>query len=91
VLRALGEGGKDAFYKGAPGRAIAAAVAAEGGLLSEADLAAHTSDFDTALSVEYHGVELWECPPAGQGITALVRAARPPGCRAGRRSALYVL
>ena len=49
-------------------------MAAEGGLLTTADLAAHKSDFDQALSVEYHGVEMWECPPNGQGITALVAA-----------------
>ena len=74
TMRALGEGGKEAFYRGATAKAIAAAVQAEGGVLTEADLAAHASDFDTAMSVEYHGVELWECPPAGQGITALVAA-----------------
>ena len=74
TMRALGAGGKQAFYRGATAKAIAAAVQAEGGLLTEEDLAAHSSDFDTAMSVEYHGVELWECPPAGQGITALVAA-----------------
>eukprot|EP01046_Picozoa_sp_COSAG06_P015006 COSAG06_NODE_948_length_11359_cov_6.236146_14_plen_114_part_00 len=58
AFSAAGEGGKKAFYEGATGKAIAAAVAAEGGLLTEADLAAHHSDFDTAMSVEYHGVEV---------------------------------
>ena len=33
TMRALGKGGKDAFYKGPTGKAIAAAVAAEGGLV----------------------------------------------------------
>lgn len=74
TMRALGAGGKQAFYRGATAKAIAAAVQAEGGLLTEEDLASHSSDFDTAMSVAYHGVELWECPPAGQGITALVAA-----------------
>lgn len=74
VLKELGAGGKKAFYSGTTGEAIAAAVAAEGGLLTAADLAAHTSTFDQALSVDYHGVDIWECPPNGQGITALVAA-----------------
>lgn len=74
TMRALAEGGKEAFYNGTTAEAIVAAVQAEGGVLTEADLASHKSDFDTAMSVEYHGVELWECPPAGQGITALVAA-----------------
>eukprot|EP01051_Picozoa_sp_SAG22_P021836 SAG22_NODE_4985_length_1115_cov_1.418307_2_plen_114_part_00 len=89
MLTALGAGGKAAFYEGEPARAIAAAVQAEGGLLTEADLAAHASEFDQALSMEYHGVELWETPPNGQGMTALIAAnilngARPPHGRTGR-------
>lgn len=46
----------------------------EGGTLTLADFADHCSDFVDAISVDYHGVELWEHPPNGQGITALMAA-----------------
>ncbi|MBP7692031.1 MAG: gamma-glutamyltransferase family protein [Anaerolineales bacterium] len=72
TLRAVAAGGKDAFYQGEIARAIAHRVQAAGGVLTEADLAAHTSTWDTPLSVAYRGLRVWECPPNGQGLTALL-------------------
>ncbi|MBL8058090.1 MAG: gamma-glutamyltransferase family protein [Anaerolineales bacterium] len=72
TLRAVAEGGAAAFYQGAIARAIARRVQAAGGVLAEADLAAHTSTWDEPLSVAYHGLRVWECPPNGQGLTALL-------------------
>ncbi len=72
TLRAVAEGGAAAFYQGALARAIARRVQAAGGCLSETDLAAHTSTWETPLSVAYRGLRVWECPPNGQGVTALL-------------------
>jgi len=36
------------------------------------DLAAHTSTWDEPISTTYGGLRLWECPPNGQGIAALL-------------------
>lgn len=72
TLRAIAEGGKGAFYQGPIARAIAAVISEAGGYLDETDLAAHTSTWEEPLSVEYHGLRIWECPPNGQGLAALL-------------------
>jgi gamma-glutamyltranspeptidase/glutathione hydrolase len=41
-------------------------------MLSADDLASHVSTWETPLSVDYHGLRVYECPPNGQGITALI-------------------
>ena len=71
TLRAIAEGGSDAFYRGEIAEKIAAFVQEQGGWITTEDLAAHTSDWDEAISTEYRGVTCWECPPNGQGIAAL--------------------
>ncbi len=43
-----------------------------GGCLSLDDLAAHTADWEEPISVAYRGLRVWECPPNGQGLTALL-------------------
>jgi gamma-glutamyltranspeptidase / glutathione hydrolase len=71
-LQSLAEGGKTAFYQGEIAEAIAATVQQAGGCLTEADLAAHTSTWEEPISASYRGLQLWECPPNGQGLTALL-------------------
>jgi gamma-glutamyltranspeptidase/glutathione hydrolase len=71
TLRALAEGGRDAFYKGEIARKIADYMKAQGGFLSYEDLAAHRSDWVEPVSVNYRGHDVWEIPPNGQGIAAL--------------------
>jgi gamma-glutamyltranspeptidase/glutathione hydrolase len=72
VMQAIAERGRDAFYEGEIARAIAAAVQERGGVLAEADLAAHESTWDQPISVRYRDVRVWECPPNGQGLVALL-------------------
>ena len=72
TLEAIAEGGRDAFYRGDIAKNIASFVQANGGWLSEEDLAAHHSDWDEPISTGYRGVTVHECPPNGQGITALM-------------------
>ncbi|MGB8647703.1 MAG: gamma-glutamyltransferase [Anaerolineae bacterium] len=71
-LRLIAEGGKAAFYRGEIGSKIAAAVQAHGGVLTVADLAAHESTWQEPLSTTYRGIRVWECPPNGQGLAALI-------------------
>jgi gamma-glutamyltranspeptidase/glutathione hydrolase len=72
TLRAVGEGGAKAFYEGEIAEAIVHAVREAGGLLSESDLADHQSNWDEAISVTYRGLRVWEAPPNGQGLVALL-------------------
>lgn len=72
ALRAIAEGGRDAFYRGSIARAIAETVQAAGGVMTEGDLAAHTSTWEEPISVTYRGVRLYETPPNGQGLAALI-------------------
>jgi gamma-glutamyltranspeptidase/glutathione hydrolase len=67
----LAEKGRDAFYKGPIARSIGAFIKDQGGFLSEADLAAHRSEWVEPVSVNYRGYDVWELPPNGQGIAAL--------------------
>ncbi len=72
TLRAVAEGGKAAFYRGQIARRIAETVQAHGGVMTVADLAAHESSWDSPISTTYRGVRVWECPPNGQGLAALI-------------------
>jgi gamma-glutamyltranspeptidase/glutathione hydrolase len=72
TLRAIAKDGKAAYYRGEIGRAVVQAVRQAGGLLSEKDLEEHESTWTEPASTTYRGMRVWECPPNGQGITALV-------------------
>lgn len=71
TLARIAGGGRDAFYEGAVAKTIADYVQAQGGFLSEADLAAHTSEWVEPVSTDYRGYRVWELPPNTQGVAAL--------------------
>jgi gamma-glutamyltranspeptidase/glutathione hydrolase len=72
TLRAVAEVGRTAFYEGAIAEAIASTVQRAGGCLTVADLAGHRSTWDEPISTTYRGLRIWECPPNGQGLAALL-------------------
>ena len=47
-------------------------VRSHGGVLDLDDLRTHSSTFDAPIKTSYRGVNVWEMPPNGQGITALM-------------------
>jgi gamma-glutamyltranspeptidase / glutathione hydrolase len=71
-LRQIAEGGRDAFYNGPIAAAIVQTSDQYGGFLSQADFTAHHSTWDTPISTTYRGHTVYECPPNGQGLTALI-------------------
>ena len=72
TLRVLARGGRDVFYKGEIARAIVDYCQKNGGFLTMEDLAAHRSEWVEPISTNYRGYSVYECPPNGQGLTALL-------------------
>lgn len=72
TLQQIAEDGKTAFYQGAIAEAIVEAVQQSGGCMSLDDLAAHTSTWETPASIPFGAYRVYECPPNGQGIAALL-------------------
>jgi gamma-glutamyltranspeptidase/glutathione hydrolase len=72
TLLTIAEGGKAAFYQGAIADAIVNAVQYAGGCMTLEDLATHYSTWEQPISTTYRGLRIWECPPNGQGLTALL-------------------
>jgi gamma-glutamyltranspeptidase/glutathione hydrolase len=71
-LRAIATGGADVFYRGALAERIAAFSRKHGGLLAADDLATHATTWVTPIATDYRGYHVYELPPNGQGLTALI-------------------
>ena len=71
-LRAIGDGGRGAYYGGPIGAEIARAIGAAGGVMTADDIAAHRGDWVDPISTTYAGVDVATIPPNSQGITALM-------------------
>jgi gamma-glutamyltranspeptidase / glutathione hydrolase len=77
ALRAIGASAGEAFYRGEIAAALAAAARAQGGAISEADLAAYAPEWVEPIGIDTTGRDgrrytLHEIPPNGQGIAALI-------------------
>ncbi|KAF9569880.1 gamma-glutamyltranspeptidase [Agrocybe pediades] len=73
TFREVVEHGKDGFYKGRVAEAIVDLIKSKGGLMELDDLANHSSTFVEPIKYTYSNeVTVYECPPNGQGITALL-------------------
>ncbi|HXG94729.1 MAG TPA: gamma-glutamyltransferase [Blastocatellia bacterium] len=72
TFRVLARGGRDAFYKGEIARAIVDYCQKNGGFLSMQDFAEHRSEWVEPISTDYRGYTVYECPPNGQGLAALI-------------------
>jgi gamma-glutamyltranspeptidase len=71
TLRAIGAEGSQSFYKGATAKTTAAFMKANGGLITEADLAGYVAFEASPIRINYRGVDVYECPPNSQGIVML--------------------
>ncbi len=71
-LEGISVGGASAFYRGEIAEQIVAFSRANGGVHSLEDFAEHRSTWVEPISTDYRGYELFEIPPNGQGLTALI-------------------
>lgn len=71
ALRALQQHGRDAFYKGEIAEAIVRRVQADGGVMTRSDLAEYEPEWVEPISTNYHGYDVFQLPPPGQGMAAL--------------------
>jgi len=72
TLRTIADGGRDAFYKGPIAKSIVDYMKDNGGFITMEDLAATKADWVEPISTNYRGYQVYELPPNGQGITALI-------------------
>lgn len=71
ALRAIQARGRDGFYKGEIANAIVAKIKSGHGVMSLNDLAEFSPEWVEPVSTNYHGFDVFELPPPGQGFAAL--------------------
>jgi gamma-glutamyltranspeptidase/glutathione hydrolase len=71
ALRLIQNEGRDAFYRGDIADAIVEKVRGDGGVMTREDLAEFESEWAEPISTSYHGYDVFELPPPGQGFAAL--------------------
>ncbi|BAU40911.1 gamma-glutamyltransferase family protein [Leptolyngbya sp. O-77] len=84
TLRAIAQSGGEAFYTGELAQKITRFAASTGGFLTMADLESHTADWVAPISTTYRDLTVWELPPNGQGIAALMALNILEGVDLGR-------
>ena len=72
TLRAVGEGGRAAFYEGEIARDMVDTLRGLGGLHTLEDFARYRGLAVEPITAEYGGLTIHECPPNGQGVIALM-------------------
>lgn len=72
TLRLIGRTKGRAFYSGEIANAINSFSGKHGGYLKKTDLSSYRPEWVTPVKVNYKGYDVWEMPPNGQGIVALM-------------------
>ena len=97
TLRAIAEGGADAFYTGTIAERIEGAVQGAGGILTVADLAAYRPEIRSPVRGRYRGAEIVSMPPPSSGGVHLIEILNVlegfdlAGMGAGSAAALHTL
>jgi gamma-glutamyltranspeptidase/glutathione hydrolase len=71
-LQQIAEHGRDGYYKGEVGERILEAIKRHGGMMTAQDLAEFSAEWVEPLSTNYRDWTVYELPPNGQGLAALM-------------------
>jgi gamma-glutamyltranspeptidase/glutathione hydrolase len=72
TLVSIAETGAESFYRGYLAEKIDAFSQKHGGFLRNEDLPSFEPEWVAPIKVDYRGYEVWELPPNGQGLVALM-------------------
>ena len=72
TLKKIAENGKKYFYHGELPEKIIRYLDKFDGIITEDDFSNHKSEWVDPISINYKGFDVWECPPNGQGLAALI-------------------
>jgi len=72
TLQDIGETNSETFYRGSLAETISDFAKKTGGYLSGEDLAAYEPEWVEPICINYRGYDVWEIPPNGHGIIALM-------------------
>jgi gamma-glutamyltranspeptidase/glutathione hydrolase len=72
TLRSIAETNAESFYRGELAEKIDAFSKKYGGYLTKEDLAEYAPEWVNPIKVNYRGYDVWEIPPNGQGLIALL-------------------
>jgi gamma-glutamyltranspeptidase/glutathione hydrolase len=86
TLRQIGREGREAFYSGAVMHDILGRLKELDGLHEEEDFAAQRAEWVEPIHASYRGHEVYECPPNGQGLAALMILRQLEGFALGDES-----
>jgi gamma-glutamyltranspeptidase / glutathione hydrolase len=72
TLRLIARQGRSAFYEGPVARDIVRYLQSQGGVHSLEDFAEYRGSYVEPIQTTYRSHDVFECPPNGQGIAALI-------------------
>ncbi|MGH6933230.1 MAG: gamma-glutamyltransferase family protein, partial [Dongiaceae bacterium] len=72
TLTRIARDGRAAFYEGPVAAEIVSVLQGLGGLHTEQDFAGQRGEYVEPIRTNYRGYDVYECPPNGQGLAALM-------------------
>ncbi|PGL71630.1 gamma-glutamyltransferase [Bacillus sp. AFS055030] len=72
TLREIGATNAESFYRGRLAEKIVSFMKEHNGYLSSEDLSEYKVEWVNPISTNYRGYDVWEIPPNGQGLVALM-------------------